>query len=71
LSPAFFSSDGRRPYTQRWSQSVQWMPASGTVVEIGYLGARGVRLRVPRPRWRVGMDRKLMAVEVKTAPNSK
>lgn len=44
-SPGFFASDGRRPYTQRWSQSVQFEPAQGTVIELGYLGTRSVRLR--------------------------
>ena len=45
-SPAFFSSDGRAGYTQRWSQSVQLSPAAGSVVELGYIGTRSVRLRV-------------------------
>jgi hypothetical protein len=46
-SPGFFSSDGRRPYTQRWSYSVQVEPVRQTVVEVGYLGSRSTRLRSP------------------------
>ena len=44
-SPGFSSSDGRRPYTQRWSASVQFQPFAQTVLELGYLGTRAVRLR--------------------------
>ncbi|MBL8228470.1 MAG: TonB-dependent receptor [Bryobacterales bacterium] len=46
-SPGFFARDGRRPYTQRWSTSVQFEPMSRSVVELGYIGSRSVRLRVP------------------------
>ncbi|MEK7404247.1 MAG: hypothetical protein AAB225_03990, partial [Acidobacteriota bacterium] len=45
-SPGFFAADGRRPYTQRWSYSVQVEPAPRTVLEVGYLGSRSTRLRV-------------------------
>jgi hypothetical protein len=45
-SPGFFSSDGRRPHIQRWSQSVQLEPLPQTVVELGYMGTRATRLRV-------------------------
>ncbi|MEZ5352752.1 MAG: carboxypeptidase-like regulatory domain-containing protein [Bryobacteraceae bacterium] len=46
--PGFFSDDGRRPYTQRWSYSMQWEPMERTVMEVGYIGNRGTRLRVNR-----------------------
>ncbi len=46
-SPGFFTLDGRRPSTQRWSLSYQFQPANRTVVEIGYIGSRSSRLRVP------------------------
>jgi hypothetical protein len=46
-SPGFSSVDGRRPYTQRWSTSIQFEPVAQTVVELGYIGSRSVRLRVP------------------------
>jgi hypothetical protein len=46
-SPGFFTPDGRRPTTQRWSLSYQFQPANRTVVEIGYIGSRSSRLRVP------------------------
>jgi hypothetical protein len=45
-SPGFYSADGRRPYTQRWSYSIQIEPFSRSVVEIGYQGNRATRLRV-------------------------
>ncbi|MFB3826186.1 MAG: TonB-dependent receptor domain-containing protein [Bryobacteraceae bacterium] len=45
-APGFASSDGRRPYTQRWSASLQFQPFSRGVVEIGYLGSKTVRARV-------------------------
>jgi hypothetical protein len=45
LSPGFSSVDGRRPYTQRWSTSIQVEPFSQSVFEIGYIGSRTVRLR--------------------------
>ena len=45
LSPTFSSVDGRRPYTQRWSTSIQFEPAAQSVFEIGYIGSRTVRLR--------------------------
>jgi hypothetical protein len=44
-SPGFSSVDGRRPYTQRWSTSMQFEPVKQTVFEIGYIGSRVVRLR--------------------------
>ncbi len=44
-SPGFSSVDGRRPYTQRWSASVQLEPFANSVVEIGYMGSKTVRLR--------------------------
>ncbi|MBI4908932.1 MAG: carboxypeptidase regulatory-like domain-containing protein [Acidobacteria bacterium] len=44
-TPGFASSDGRRPYTQRWSTSIQYEPMAQTVLEIGYIGSRSVRLR--------------------------
>jgi hypothetical protein len=44
-SPGFSSVDGRRPYTQRWSTSIQLQPVGQTVFEIGYIGSRSVRLR--------------------------
>ncbi|MEZ5354480.1 MAG: carboxypeptidase regulatory-like domain-containing protein [Bryobacteraceae bacterium] len=46
--PGFFASDGRRPYNQRWSYSIQIEPMAQTVVELGYIGNRGTRLRVNR-----------------------
>jgi hypothetical protein len=45
-APGFFSRDGRRPYTQRWSLNVQYEPFKNTLVEIGYLGSKSVRQRV-------------------------
>ena len=45
-SPGFFPSDGRRPYTQRWSLNVQVEPLKRTVFEVGYLGSKSVRQRV-------------------------
>src|SRR5262249_29741123 len=45
MSPGFSSVDGRRPYTQRWSTSIQWEPFSNSVVEVGYMGTRSIRLR--------------------------
>ncbi len=48
-SPAFFNSDGRRPYSQRWSLSLQVAPLSQSVLEVGYLGTRSVRLRARTP----------------------
>jgi len=44
-SPGFFSSDGRRAYNQRWSYTVQFEPTRQTVLEVGYIGSRAVRLR--------------------------
>jgi hypothetical protein len=53
--PGFFSRDGRRPYTQRWSLSVQYEPVRRSVIEIGYIGSRSIRQRAttefnPAPR---------------------
>lgn len=45
-APGFFSADGRRPYTQRWSYSIQFEPMARSVFELGYIGSRGTRLRV-------------------------
>lgn len=47
-SPAFFDPDGRRPYTQRWSYSLQWAVTNHTTAEVGYIGSRSVGLRVTR-----------------------
>ena len=44
-APGFFSSDGRRPYTQRWSYTIQFEPMARSVFELGYIGSRGTRLR--------------------------
>ena len=44
--PGFSSSDGRRPYTQRWSATIQFQPFSRSVIEVGYLGSKTVRARV-------------------------
>ncbi len=46
--PGFFSEDGRRPYTQRWSYSIQLEPLPQSVFEVGYIGSRSTRLRVNR-----------------------
>ena len=48
-APGFFASDGRRPYTQRWSFNIQFQPFSRSVVEVGYIGTKSVRLRVDSP----------------------
>jgi hypothetical protein len=48
-SPGFFSQDGRRPYTQRWSYSIQIEPFSRSLVEVGYIGSRSTRLQVSTP----------------------
>lgn len=45
-SPGFFAEDGRRPYTQRWSYSMQFEPLPRSVLEVGYIGSRVSRLRV-------------------------
>jgi hypothetical protein len=45
-APGFFSSDGRRSYTQRWSFNIQFQPFSRSVIEVGYIGTKSVRLRV-------------------------
>jgi len=47
-SPAFFSPDGTRPYTQRWSSTVQFQPMAGSVLEVGYMASKSVDLRVTR-----------------------
>jgi hypothetical protein len=47
-SPRFFSSDGTRPYTQRWSSKLQFQPMAGSVLEVGYMGSKSVDLRVTR-----------------------
>ncbi len=44
-APGYFPSDGRRPYTQRWSYSMQFEPMARSVFELGYIGSRGTRLR--------------------------
>ncbi|MGB9606237.1 MAG: hypothetical protein ACPL88_10225, partial [Bryobacteraceae bacterium] len=44
-APGFFASDGRRPYTQRWSYTIQIEPMARSVLEVGYIGSRGTRLR--------------------------
>jgi len=46
-NPGFFSADGRRPQTQRWNLSLQFEVFGKSLLEIGYLGSRGTRLRVP------------------------
>jgi hypothetical protein len=48
-APGFFAQDGRRPYTQRWSYSIQVEPLPRSVFEVGYIGSRGTRLRVSTP----------------------
>ncbi len=45
-APGFTSRDGRRPYTQRWSYSVQLEPMTRTLVEISYIGSKTSGLRV-------------------------
>jgi hypothetical protein len=45
-APGFSSVDGRRPNTQRWSTSLQFEPFANSVVELGYMGNKSVRLRV-------------------------
>lgn len=47
-SPGFFDRDGRRPYTQRWSYSLQTALTNQTALELGYIGSRSVRLRITR-----------------------
>jgi hypothetical protein len=44
-SPGFFAQDGRRPYTQRWSYTLQVEPFARSVFEVGYIGSRSTRLR--------------------------
>lgn len=44
-APGFFSSDGRRPYIQRWSYTIQFEPMARSVLEVGYIGSRGTWLR--------------------------
>jgi hypothetical protein len=44
-SPGFSSVDGRRPCTQRWSASLQFEPIANSVIEVGYMGSKSVRLR--------------------------
>ena len=45
-APGFFPRDGRRPYTQRWSLSLQFEPMPRSVFEVGYVGSRTTRQRV-------------------------
>ncbi len=45
-APGFFPTDGRRPYTQRWSLNLQMEPFKNTLLELGYLASRSVRQRV-------------------------
>ncbi len=45
-SPGFFARDGRRPYTQRWSLTLQFEPIRSTLFELGYIGSRSVKQRV-------------------------
>jgi len=45
-SPGFSSVGGRRPYTMRWSASIQMQPLANSVFEIGYMGSKTARLRV-------------------------
>ncbi len=45
-APGFSSSDGRPPYTMRWSTSIQMQPIANSVIEIGYMGSKTARLRV-------------------------
>jgi len=47
-SPGFLSPDGTRPYTQRWSYTLQFQPLPGSLLEVGYLGSKSVDLRVAR-----------------------
>jgi hypothetical protein len=47
-SPGFFEPDGRRPYTQRWSFTVQAQPFHESVFELGYVGSKSVHQRVSR-----------------------
>jgi len=42
-TPGFFSTDGRRGYTQRWNFNIQVEPIKRTVLEIGYMASRSVR----------------------------
>jgi len=44
-APAFFSPDGRRPYAQRWNLALQFQPLRQSMVELGYLASRGVRVQ--------------------------
>ena len=44
--PGFFAPVSGRPYTQRWSFSIQFEPQERSVLEIGYLASRSVRQRV-------------------------
>ncbi|MCX6616703.1 MAG: TonB-dependent receptor [Acidobacteria bacterium] len=44
-SPGFSSVGGRRPYTQRWTASLQFEPIANSVIEVGYMGSKSVRLR--------------------------
>jgi hypothetical protein len=45
-SPGFFASDGRRPYTQKWSFSSQTEPVRNLLFEITYMGSRTTRARL-------------------------
>lgn len=45
-APGFAAADGRRPYTQRWTLTLQFQPLPRSMVEIGYMGTRSARLRV-------------------------
>ncbi len=47
-SPGFFASDGRRPYTQKWSFSIQTEPVRNLLFEISYMGSRTTRARLSR-----------------------
>jgi hypothetical protein len=43
-APGFFPTSARRPYSQRWSSTVQFQPTRQTVLEFGYMGSRAVGL---------------------------
>lgn len=72
--PGFFAADGRRPYTQRWSFTGQYEPFSRSVIEVGYIGSRGTRLRfdnnfnpIPRQYLSASPERDQATVDYLTA----
>lgn len=44
----FYNTDGKNPYTARWSANIQTMLPAHFLLEVGYVGSRTIRLFVDR-----------------------